>query len=370
MSSKENITERYQRQMILKGFGETAQQKLGQAKVLVVGAGGLGCPALLYLAGAGVGTLGIIDFDRVTLSNLHRQVLYTMEDIGHPKAVCAAHRLKALNDQLHLITYTERIDPANCIRIFSQFDIIIDGTDNFATRYMINDACALMEKPLIYGAVSQYEGQVAVFNEGPASANYRDIFPQPPKAGEVLNCAESGVLGVLPGLIGTMQANETIKLITGIGDVLVNRLYNFNVLTNQAYELDITPTQASKTFLPADINEFEQTNYEWLCGTMPDDLEISGPAFNELLRQQNVRVIDVREPGESPAITAFTHEKLPLSLIREKLSGLRAETIVFICQSGKRSLQAANWLKAINGPVKNIFSLQGGLINYQSPTNE
>jgi sulfur-carrier protein adenylyltransferase/sulfurtransferase len=370
MSRKEIITERYTRQMILKGFGEAAQEKLGRAKVLVVGAGGLGCPALLYLTGAGVGTIGIIDFDRVSLSNLHRQVLYTMEDIGHPKAVCAAHRLKALNDQVHLITYTDRIEPSNCISIVSQFDIIIDGTDNFATRYMINDACALLEKPLVYGAVSQFEGQVAVFNEGPDAVNYRDIFPLPPKAGEVLNCAEAGVLGVLPGLIGTLQASETIKLITGIGDALVNRLYNFNILSNQGYELEISPNQASKALLPANISAFEQTNYEWLCGAMPNDLEISGPAFNELLRQQKVRVIDVRESGELPAITAFAHEKLPLSLIREKLAGLHAETIVFICQSGKRSLQAATWLKAINGQVKNIFSLQGGLMNYQPPPTE
>ncbi len=370
MLSKANITERYHRQMILKGFGELAQAKLGRAKVLVVGAGGLGCPALLYLVAAGVGTIGIIDFDRVSLSNLHRQVLYTMEDIGHPKAVCAAHRLKALNDQVNLITYADRMDPGNCIRILSQFDIIIDGTDNFATRYMINDACTLLEKPLVYGAVSQYEGQVAVFNEGSGSVNYRDIFPHPPKDGEVLNCAEAGVLGVLPALIGTLQASETIKLITGIGEVLVNRLYNFNILSNQSYTLEISPNPASKALIPANIMAFEKTNYEWLCGSITNDLEISGAAFNELLRQQKPRVIDVREPGESPAITTFAHENLPLSLIQGKLAGLRAETIVFVCQSGKRSLQAANWLKAINGPVKNIFSLQGGLLNYQPPSNE
>ena len=235
---------------------------------------------------------------------------------------------------------------------------------------MINDACTLLEKPLVYGAVSQYEGQVAVFNEGSGSVNYRDIFPHPPKDGEVLNCAEAGVLGVLPALIGTLQASETIKLITGIGEVLVNRLYNFNILSNQSYTLEISPNPASKALIPANIMAFEKTNYEWLCGSITNDLEISGAAFNELLRQQKPRVIDVREPGESPAITTFAHENLPLSLIQGKLAGLRAETIVFVCQSGKRSLQAANWLKAINGPVKNIFSLQGGLLNYQPPSNE
>jgi adenylyltransferase/sulfurtransferase len=367
MLNKAQQTERYHRQMILKGFGEAAQEKLGKAKVLVAGAGGLGCPALLYLTAAGVGTIGIIDFDRVALSNLHRQVLYTMEDIGHPKAVCAAHRLKALNDQVHLLTYTDRLETANCIGIFSQFDIIIDGSDNFATRYMINDACVLLGKPLVYGAVSQYEGQVAVFNEGPDGVNYRDIFPHPPQAGEVLNCAEAGVLGVLPGLIGTMQASEAIKLITGIGDPQINRLYNFNVLTNLSYDLEIAVDPGSRSLIPASFSDFEQTDYEWLCGEANHILEISGDTFNELLNKEQTRVIDVREPGEQPIITAFAHDNLPLSLIREKLGGLQEETVVFVCQSGKRSLQAAMWLRAIEGPVKNIFSLQGGLMNYEPP---
>lgn len=235
---------------------------------------------------------------------------------------------------------------------------------------MVNDACVLLGKPLVYGAVSQYEGQVAVFNEGPDGVNYRDIFPHPPKPGEVLNCAEAGVLGVLPGLIGTMQASEAIKLITGIGDLLTNRLYNFNVLTNLSYDLEISADPGSKSLMPGNIQAFEQTDYEWLCGEAPHNMEISGHAFNELLIQQKIRVIDVREPGELPIITAFAHEKLPLSLIRENLAALRAETIVFVCQSGKRSLQAATWLKDIDGPVKNIFSLQGGLINYQPPPTE
>jgi len=229
--------ERYHHQMILKDFGEAGQQKLLQAKVLVIGAGGLGCPALQYLTAAGIGTIGIVDDDVVTLSNLHRQILYSTSDIGFLKAEKAAEKLRQLNPEISIIVYSERLTTQNALSIMKAYDVIIDGTDNFSTRYMINDACVLLQKPLVYGAVSQYEGQVAIFNykkenlyEG---VNYRDLFPYPPKDTEVLNCAEAGVLGILPGIIGTMQANETIKLITGIGKPLINRMLTFNALNNQ-----------------------------------------------------------------------------------------------------------------------------------------
>jgi len=211
MKTDNNIYERYNRQLILKEFGEPAQQKLLQAKVLVVGAGGLGCACLQYLAAAGLGSIGIIDNDKVALHNLHRQVLYTVNDIGLPKAEQAARSLRQLNPDIDIRAFNERLTVHNAIGLFREYDIIIDGTDNFSSRYMINDACVLTGKPLIYGAVSKFEGQAAIFNcsispqERPG--NYRDLFPQPPAPNEIDNCAEAGVLGVLPGIIGTMQAN-------------------------------------------------------------------------------------------------------------------------------------------------------------------
>ena len=364
------IPERYHRQVILKGFGEEGQNKLSTARVLVIGAGGLGCPALLYLAAAGVGHLGIIDHDEVALSNLHRQVLYDTTDIGQPKAERAALKLARLNNEVGIIPYVMRLQPANCLEILSGYDIIIDGSDNFSTRYMVNDACVLLNKPLVYGAVSQYEGQVSIFNSGEIRTNYRDLFPHPPAAGEVMNCAEAGVLGVLPGIIGTMQASETIKLITGIGEPLVNRLYTFNALSNLSYEILVSRTDLSASLIPADTYQFEQTNYDWLCGMPSGSLEIGLRQFNNMAGKAGILVIDVRENGETPLVQEFPHIQLPLSLLRENLADLNAETVVFFCQSGKRSLQAAQWLKDIQGPVKNIYSLQGGILNWRSPITE
>src|SRR6266496_5267611 len=200
--------ERYQRQILLKEFGEAGQQKLQQAKVLVIGAGGLGCPALQYLAAAGVGTIGIVDNDVVTLTNLHRQILYSTDDIGYPKTERATFKLHQLNSDITITPYNFRLTNKNALNIISDYETIIDGTDNFSTRYMINDACVLMNKPLVYGAISQFEGQVAIFNfrrnENDETVNYRDLFPNPPKEDEILNCEEAGVLGVLPGIVGTM----------------------------------------------------------------------------------------------------------------------------------------------------------------------
>ena len=213
------LYERYQRQILLKEFGIAGQQKLLQAKVLVIGAGGLGCPVLQYLTAAGIGCIGIVDNDVVSLSNLHRQVLYDTNDIGKSKVSVAAEKLRLVNSDTELIEYHIHLDKNNCLGIINEYDIIIDCTDNFASRYMINDACVLKAKPLVYAGVNRFEGQVAVFNvtrnEKVRTANYRDLFPVQPEQNEVLNCSEAGVLGVLPGIIGSMQASEAIKLITG-----------------------------------------------------------------------------------------------------------------------------------------------------------
>ncbi len=368
MKSENTSYERYQRQIILKEFGEAGQQKLLQSKVLLIGAGGLGCPALQYLAAAGVGNIGIVDDDVVSISNLHRQPLYSTFDIGYPKAEKAKYALARLNPDIHITAYNERLTPQNALAILAAYDIVIDGTDNFASRYMINDACVLLHKTLVYGAVSQFEGQVAVFNchdkSGTLSVNYRDLFPNPPKDGEVLNCAEAGVLGVLPGIIGTMQANETIKLITGVGKALINSILTYNALTNGMYELALFAREESRSLIPESAAAFEQTDYYWLCATTNQPFEIDIAAFEHLYNTTPVQIIDVREPEELSVPTGFTYTQIPLSIFKENTAAIKGETVILFCQSGKRSLQAAHWLFDTFGESKKIFSLQGGIANW------
>lgn len=359
------IPERYHRQVLLKKLGVEGQQRLAAAKVLVLGAGGLGCPALLYLAAAGVGTIGIVDFDNVSMSNLHRQVLFGTEDIGQLKVLVAERKLKAINPEINIITYPVKLDNALCLELFESYDIILDGTDNFATRYMVNDACVLLQKPLVYGAVSRFEGQVAVFAADTTAVNYRDLFPQPPLEGEVLNCAEAGVLGVLPGIIGSMQANEVIKLITGMGEVLKDQLYTYHALYNQHMTLQLSVVEENRKGIPKNEQEFLQTNYEWLCGIGVEAMEIEQEQFEELMKKGELTVIDVREENELPAISFVEHVKMPLSGLKEQLEKIEGETVVFICQSGKRSLQAAKLLAAINTRI-NIYSFKGGVLNWKS----
>jgi len=348
MKSENTSYERYQRQIILKEFGEASQQKLLQSKVLVIGAGGLGCPALQYLSAAGVGTIGIVDDDIVSISNLHRQPLYSTFDIGFSKAAKAKQHLMKLNPDITIYAYNERLTTENALAIMEEFDIIVDGTDNFASRYLINDACVLMNKPLVYGAVSQFEGQVAVFNcqhaNGDAPVNYRDLFPTPPKDGEILNCAEAGVLGVLPGIIGTMQANETIKLITGFGKPLINSLLTYNSLNNRVYEISLSAKATTQSLIPNTKAAFEAMNYEWLCSSGNTRFEIDIATFNQLQNNPDVRIIDVRELEEQPLPTGFGYIKIPFSGFKEKTVSIEKETIILFCQSGKRSLQAAQWL--------------------------
>lgn len=361
--------ERYHRQMILKDFGEAGQQKMLQAKVLVIGAGGLGCPALQYLAAAGIGTIGIVDNDVVSLSNLHRQVLYSVNDIGLPKAQRAAEALHNLNPEIKIIAYPEKLTTQNAISIINDYDIIIDGTDNFSSRYMINDACVLLNKPLVYGAVSQYEGQLAIFNykknEIDEPVNYRDLFPNPPKENEVLNCAQAGVLGVLPGIIGTMQANETIKLLTRIGKPLINRLLTYNTLNNQLYEVELFARQQTRILIPENTNAFKEMDYDWLCGSTEEQCEIYNNFFDDLLATGNLDVIDVREIDELPAISEFANHQIPMNQLKGNLHLIKTNTVVTICQTGKRSLQAAKQLTSIFGTSKKIFSLRSGIIQWK-----
>ena len=362
--------ERYQRQVILPEFGEKSQQKLCDAKALVIGAGGLGCPALQYLAAAGTGTLGIVDDDVVALNNLHRQVIYSVKDIGSSKAESAARILSQLNPEIKIIPYHTRLTTENALDIISEYDIIIDGTDNFSTRYMINDACVLLDKPLVYGAISQFEGQAAVFNYStpqiPERINYRDIFPNPPKEDEVLNCAEAGVLGVLPGIIGTVMANETIKLITGMGELLSGQLFTYNALSNQVHTFSLSAAKETGSLIPKNKEEFLKTDYVWLCSSSQPELEIDTITFKTILANKKITdIIDVREPGEMPEANEFDVIKIPLGKLTDQTDLIQSDTVILFCQSGKRSLQAARILSGIFGNTKKIYSLKGGIVQWK-----
>lgn len=363
----ENIdTARYQRQIMLKELGIGGQNQLATAKVLVIGAGGLGCPVLQYLAAAGVGTLGIVDHDVVELSNLQRQILYTPGDIGLPKVTCAAARLQQFNPGITIIPYQLQLNNQNAIAMISEYDIVIDGSDNFPTRYMINDACVLLNKPLVYGALSVSEGQVSIFNVPDAAGikvNYRDIFPTAPKPGEVLNCAEAGVLGVLPGIIGTMQAAEAIKLITGIGTPLVNRLLIYNLYTNATYLVNLTADQTG-SLLPATLQAFLHMDYNWFCGikTMQNGIkEMTADEFYAILEDKRYTIIDVREQGELPEITEFNYTSMPLSQLKSAIPVIDSDQVVLLCQSGVRSLVAGELLSGTY-PDKTFYTLKGGVM--------
>jgi molybdopterin/thiamine biosynthesis adenylyltransferase/rhodanese-related sulfurtransferase len=352
---------RYQRQLILEGWGPSAQRKLGQARIVVVGAGGLGCPALQYLAAAGTGALGIVDDDKVSLTDLHRQILYTAEDAGALKVERAAAFIHRLNPDVHVITHPIRLTAANALDILGGYDLVLDASDNFGTRYLVGDACVLLGKPLVYGSISRFEGQVAVF-DGPIS--YRDLFPEPPEPGEVPSCAEAGVLGVLAGIIGSMQALEAMKVVTGVGSPLSGRLLTYQSLQNSFYEIAITPSGIRPG--PADAEAFVKWPYGDGCGvtdpgtTAPPFATIDLPAFETLLTRQDVLVIDVREIGEEPFIGHFTHVQFPLSRLRKEDPGYSGQTIVVFCQSGKRSLEAAGILAARN----TVYQLEHGILGW------
>jgi adenylyltransferase/sulfurtransferase len=361
--------DRYQRQLILKGFGMAGQQKLSKAKVLVVGAGGLGCPIMQYLVAAGVGYIGLADNDKVSLSNLHRQVVFGTEDIGLYKVDAVKRKMFSLNDDVTIRTWNERWTQEHCMQHFPDYDLIVDATDNFASRYLINDACVLLAKPLVFGAVSQFDGQVAVFNQlhadGSRSVNYRDLFPLPPANGEVLNCSEGGVLGVLPGIIGTMQATEVIKLITGLGKTLSNRLWNYNALTQEVFIMQLVSNPISHQQIPSSEEQFMATDYEWLCAIPQKGIT----EIDVMDWQQNFLdhlFVDIREPHEQPRLDALCSSlglewmELPLSGLENKISCLIGRNVVFICQAGMRSLMAADMLKKAS-PDSAVFSLKGGV---------
>lgn len=355
-------TSRYSRHLLLPEIGLAGQQKLKAARVLVVGCGGLGCPVLQYLAAAGVGTLGLLDFDTVDESNLQRQVLYATADVGQPKATVAAEKLRAQNPCITLQPHQVVLSAANALGLFAGYDIVVDCSDNFATRYLVNDACVVLGKPLVFGAIFKFEGQVTVFNyqSGPT---YRCLFPQPPAPGEVPNCAEIGVLGVLPGLVGTLQATEALKIILEIGEVLSGRLLLVNALGMQFQTIRFRALAANQqlTVLAADYAAF--------CGEAP--LQATPPRAPEISadelkawRQSGrpLQLLDVREAHEH-ARRSIGGQLIPLGQLAAQLDNLLPEVPVVVhCASGLRSQKAAQLLLA-NGFVE-VYSLRAGLADY------
>ena len=347
---------RYNRHIILSEIGPVGQDKISNAKVLVIGAGGLGCPILQYLAAAGIGSIGIIDFDTVEISNLQRQVLFGTSALGKNKAEAAKQRLEDLNDSISISAYAEKLTHQNAINLFNQYDIIVDGTDNFDTRYLVNDACIIANKPLVFGAIYKFEGQVSVFNynNGPS---YRCLFPNKPENGAILNCSEIGVLGVLPGIIGTMQANEVLKIILGIGKVLSGQLLCFNALTLHNTILKIKRNDKAIQSVLEGKETFNEKQTDFSC-----EIDVIDVSIKSVLLKENIQIIDVREVNEHPKIENLPITYIPLSELENNLDKIDLEKEKYLfCQSGLRSKKAVSILNALN--IKNCFSIvEGALI--------
>ena len=345
---------RYSRHLIIPDVGKTGQRRLKNAKVLVVGAGGLGSPALLYLAAAGVGTLGVIDFDVVDESNLQRQIIHGQSDIGRPKAVSAMESIREVNPLVHVVLHEERLDSDNAMQIFEPYDLIVDGTDNFATRYLVNDACVLLGKPYVWGSIYRFDGQASVFwaEHGPC---YRCLYPEPPPPGMVPSCAEGGVLGVLCASIGSIQVNEAIKLITGIGEPLVGRLMIYDAL-DMTYRQVKVRKDPECPVCGKNPTITELIDYEEFCGTVSEDAQkaaagstITATELKDMLdRDENILLIDVREPNEYEIVSIPGATLIPKG---EFLSGAALEQmpqdkrIVLHCKSGQRSAEVLAVIK-------------------------
>ena len=358
---------RYSRHLIMPEVGMSGQRKLKEASVLLIGAGGLGSPLALYLAAAGVGHIGIVDFDVVDSSNLQRQIIHSEEFLGKPKLASAKKRLLGLNPHIHIDTYETPFTSANAGDLVPQYDIVADGTDNFPTRYLVNDACVLYGKPNVYGSIFRFEGQASVFyaKEGPC---YRCLYEEPPPPGLVPSCAEGGVLGVLPGIIGTIQALEVIKLIIGQGEPLIGRLLVFDALKMSFRELKLrkNPNCPICGENPT-IHEF--IDYEQFCGIFPsndsDALTEDDITVQELKQKldagEDFFLLDVREPFEREICKLHDNLTIPLNQLSEKLNQLStADEIVIYCRSGARSLKALNFLREVG--FTRLKNLKGGII--------
>lgn len=326
------------------------QQKLMHAKILVIGAGGLGCPLLQYLAAAGLGTIGVIDSDKVDESNLHRQILYSSNDIGKNKAEIATKKLAELNPFIKIIPIVSYLNSENAVQLFSDFDIIIDGSDNFATRYLVNDVCVILNKPFVSGSIYKFQGQISVFNfnDGPT---YRCLYPEP---GEIPNCAEVGVMGVLPGIVGCLMANETIKIIIGNGEVLSGKLLVFDSLTMQFNTFSFSLNPENKKIKTLD-------NYDFFCENNLNEIT-ADELKNKISSGEIFQLIDVREPHEYE-LKNIGGLLIPLSELENNLDKIsKILPVIIHCHSGMRSKKAIELLKQ-NG-FKNLVSLKNGLLDF------
>lgn len=362
---------RYDRQMLLPDFGRAGQERLRASSVLLIGAGGLGSPLALYLAAAGVGRIGLVEDDRIDASNLQRQILYASDQTGESKAQHAARRMQALNPHVSIQVFEERLTSANALGLVSRYDVVADGSDNFPTRYLVNDACVLANRPLVYGAILRYEGQVTVFHHdgGPC---YRCLFPEPPPPGAAPSCTEAGVLGVLPGVIGCLQATEALKLLAGIGTGLSGRLllYDAHALRFREIQLKRNPDCAVCGDAPTVSRLID---YDAFCGLRPrrgnpagglepGDAEVSPGELQGMLREASdpLQLIDLREPAERAIYALPGSVAIPLGELEARKGELRRDQkIILYCKSGQRSARGLRVLREAGFPV--VLHLAGGV---------
>lgn len=361
--SKQEL-ERYSRHLIIPEFNIEGQRKLKNAKVLVVGTGGLGSPLLLYLTAAGVGNIGIIDFDIVDDSNLQRQVLFTVNDVGRPKVEVAEERLLKLNPHVNFKSYNTKLTSENALDIIKDYDVVADGTDNFPTRYLVNDACVILGKVNVYASIFRFDGQVSVFNyqneDGTFGPHYRDLFPTPPPPGMVPSCAEGGVIGVLPGIIGSLQANEVLKVVSGVGEPLTGRLFLFDALTFETRVMKVRKN-------PNTPDVTELIDYEYFCGITNKEenrtmvKEISVSELDTLRKSgEDFQLIDVREAYEYD-IANLDGELIPLGNVLDNIDKISSDKKVVVhCRSGARSANAIMELEKHG--FTNLYNLKGGIL--------
>ncbi len=359
---------RYSRHLIMPEVGMEGQLKLKQAKVLLIGAGGLGAPLGLYLAAAGVGKLGLVDFDVVDFTNLQRQIIHSTETVGQPKLQSARDRLSGLNPHIEIETYETALSSQNALDLFRDYDIVADGTDNFPTRYLVNDACVLLGKPNVYGSIFRFEGQASVFatKEGPC---YRCLYPEPPPPGLVPSCAEGGVLGILPGLIGVVQATEVVKLIMGSGNSLAGRLLLYDALAMKFRELKLRKDPECPICGP-NRTIHELIDYNQFCGITPEpppppgltEFELNPEDVKKKIdRKDDFFLLDVREPHEVQICTIPGSHLIPLGQVTARVNELNsADEIVVYCRSGKRSGQAVEFLKKAG--FRKVKNMRGGIL--------
>jgi adenylyltransferase/sulfurtransferase len=348
-------TDRYIRQVSVREFGAEAQEKLQKSKILVIGAGALGCPVLMYLTAAGVGTIGVLDSDEVNLSNLHRQVLYTEKNIDEPKALAASKRLSEMNSTVKVIPHFTHLHKDNALSLISQYDLVIECSDNFPTKFLVNDACVMLGKPFIIGGVLKFSGQLSVYNYN-GGPTYRCLIEEEPDPLEAPTCSEAGVIGMVPGIIGTMQALEALKVLTKVGKVLSGRLLNFNGLTMEFTEFAVELN-------PKNLEITELSDYEYSCpNSLFEGRELTGKEFLEIVNSSvKPRVIALADDGKPLEYKTYSWPTIPLYELPNLTVNLSCdEQIVLICMHGFKSLAAMRYLFSKKG-FKKIFHLKDGL---------